>query len=211
MASTNNESETDTLPLDFYPARPAFMVPSPAATSARGLVLSGPASAKGQAGAKARSPVKEKEIWFAIKETIIDVFGDAGWALVGSSFNGDIHRPFVRQQILTSAYSPLLLTHHPARHLPRRAGTRPHPVGRPHLSARDRRAARGGPCARVLGDDQEGAARGDWALEARHGAVSCACSGGDGGDRGEGEGGEGVGGEEGDDRARVGQDGGLSG
>ncbi len=78
------------LPLEFYPARPAFMVPTPASTSARGLVLSGSgAAAAGAQTSKGKlGPVKEKDIWFAVKETVIAVFGDAGWALVGSSFNG---------------------------------------------------------------------------------------------------------------------------
>lgn len=82
------------LPLEFYPARPAFMVPTPASTSARGLVLSGSgAAAAGAQTSKGKlGPVKEKDIWFAVKETVIAVFGDAGWALVGSSFNGTCWR-----------------------------------------------------------------------------------------------------------------------
>jgi hypothetical protein len=94
----SKDDDTDVLPLDFYPSLPAFMAPNPASTSARGLVLSG--AVNGADGSK-MPPPKEKEIWFAVKETIIDVFGDAGWALVGSSFNGRSASVSPRQNLKT--------------------------------------------------------------------------------------------------------------
>lgn len=71
------------------PNQPIFMTPAAqrlAATSSSNTAGKGKETALGMTPGKI---IPEKQIYHALKRSIVDVFGDAGWGKVGNSLSGE--------------------------------------------------------------------------------------------------------------------------
>lgn len=91
ISSDKEDSEDpSSLPSSFYSLQPSFII------SSKPVILSGTPSGTGGngtgGGEETKTPgssITEKQIWGALKDGVMECFGDAGWGKVGSNMAGE--------------------------------------------------------------------------------------------------------------------------
>lgn len=134
-------SSSVTLPF-LAPMQPIFLTPQ--ARQYYQASKSSNSKGKEPAAGPPGTAIPEKQIYHALKKSIIQVFGDAGWGKVGNSLAGEISCLVNRSATvsLISFYSQVFLANHLAVYHPCSKRSCPNSMGRADLSDSTRRNPR---------------------------------------------------------------------